>query len=1068
MDIIYHSKSLVIYFVGSLFLWIALFATCNPVPTDIKREFSNIPDRVDFNLHVRPILSDRCYSCHGPDQNKREASLRLDVEGNATSILPSGHVAFSAKRVNRSEAIQRIMSDDTELIMPPIESNLFLTNREKAILVKWVEQGAEWKKHWSYLPIQDVPVPESKNNWTQFNEIDHFIQNKLEEKELEPNPEADKSLLLRRVSMDLTGLPPSLDELDRFQENKDPNAFTQQVDRLLESPHYGERIAMEWMDVSRYADSHGLHADGWRYMHPWRDWVIKSFNQNKPYDEFILEQLAGDLLPKATRDQKLATAFHRNHSMTAEGGAIDEEWRLEYVFDRVNTTATAFLGMTLECARCHDHKFDPLAQKDFYALGAFFNNIKEVGMTGDDGNFGPSLLLPSSEQELALSKISEKIKIEQEKKKLLVTEIEAIQKLINPKPPKDFAIYLPLNRQGGSKDRIVDNNKNTRSSEGLEFISERNKTFANFDDQYDDLFIQKKGLYEIEDEFSFAIWIKTNQQGPIKTQTIVGNSGEKNTFWRGWDFYLDENNRLNVRLIHSLPHNYIHLQSAKQITLNEWTHVGFSYDGLADADGIRIYINGTKQPGVVQYNKLYKSIHPVASGHHKKTDRALNIGQSGRAFSGEYGIFLGQMDDLYLFNRELTNIEFRLLFDSTKDSENLQELNQHRISSHPKIQSIEKSMRQLVAEKTKIYEEIEEVMVLEEMPEPRTMHLLNRGQYDQPLEEVKPDIPKALGEFPDDFTRDRLGLAKWIIQDENPLTARVLVNRYWQMIFGKGLVSTPEDFGSQGRLPTHPQLLDWLASYFVDSGWDLKALLRKIVTSYTYRQQTLKSSAQMEQDPLNDYLWRYPGDRYPAEFIRDNALSASGLLVKDIGGKSVKPYQPDGLWIELGNFSHILLNYKKDTLDDLYRRTLYTFIRRTSPPPAMTVFDVPTRDVCKVKRELTSTPLQSLVLLNDPTYIEASRVLAHKVIRTKNTVKEQIEDAFRSLTSRKPELEELEILENLYKDLKKSYITDPSKAKKLMKVGDWKFKDPINYPETAAMTMVVNTILNHDDTFHRR
>ncbi len=1051
-------------------LTIVIIASCNSVPEDVQQAYETIPAQIDFNRHVRPILSDRCYNCHGPDENKREASLRLDQQSGAFGKLPSGNKAFAPNSIGKSAVVERILHKDPEIMMPPPESHLSLTNKEKAILIKWIKQGAKWKKHWAYLPVENPSLPLiSESSWEQWNETDHFIQKKLEENNLVPKPLADQSIRLRRIFMDLTGLPPSIEDLDRFLSSNEPTAsFEQEVDRLLASEHYGERLAMEWMDVARYADSHGMHADGWRYMHPWRDWVIKAFNANMPFDQMIIEQLAGDLLPNANDDQKLATAFHRNHAMTAEGGVIDEEFRLEYVFDRTNTTATAFLGMTMECARCHDHKFDPIAQKEFYEMAAFFNNIKELGMTGDDGNYGPSLMLLNEDQKLKFQSLQASYDKVQSDLNLLKNEVNQIKEFLDKPLLSSPTIHVPFDwvDQMG-KEYLVDRFPKVTASEGVEFITNENRRIAKFENQYDQLFIKGHGQYEIYDPFSISLWINTGKADETKKQTLIGNAGNKNNFWRGWDFYLDEKNRLNVRLIHSLPHNYIHVRSEEAIPVGVWKQVGLAYNGLGKADGIKLYIDGRPVLKIIEFDQLYKSILTVASGDHKPEDRPLRIGQSNRAFTGENGIFIGMLDDLYIFSNQISDLEMNRLFGGHAQEADDKLKHHHAFLNNIKVKSLRNELRSILKNKTILLNDIEEVMVLEEMSIPRTMYILNRGSYEQPLDPVEPGIPKVLGDFPENLPKNRLGLAHWITDDSNPLTARVVVNRYWQMMFGQGLVHTPADFGSQGSLPTHPELLDWLANYFVKSGWDLKALLKKIVTSYTYNQQSGISKIASEKDPLNEYLSCFPKYRYPAEMIRDNALAASGLLVAKIGGKSVKPYQPDGLWIELGNFSHKLLTYKQDSLDDLYRRTLYTFVRRTSPPPALTVFDLPNRDVCKVKRELTQTPLQSLVLLNDPTYVEAARVMAADVLATSENKTEQIIIAFRKLTSRYPDETELSVLLNLYEESAASYAKNPEKADELLVVGEWPYQPSSDKSSHAALSLVINTIINHDDTFQK-
>lgn len=1064
-------------------LSLSLSACGHDLPPEVAEAYRQLPAEVDFNLHVRPLLSDRCYQCHGPDEAKREAGLRLDEENMAYAKLESGLRAFVPGKTSKSEAIQRILSADPEEMMPPPDANLTLSAQEKAVLIKWVEQGAEWKDHWSFIPIEKPAIPKVKDRaWSQVNPVDHFIQQRLEREGLEPASPAGKERLLRRVSLDLTGLPPTLEEIDAFLADESADAYERVVDRLLASPAYGERMAMEWMDVARYADSHGMHADGWRSMSAWRDWVIKAFNENMPYDQFIIWQLAGDLLPGAAREQKLATAFHRNHAMTAEGGAVDEEFRLEYVFDRTNTTATAFLGLTMECARCHDHKYDPISQEEYYQLSAFFNNVKELGMTGDDGNYGPMLILPSPATEARLAELDEKIEQTQQELEATQEEVVAsaafIKKLNRLEAPMDYAGYFPFDRIAEKKKYVsgqqksitqyfVDGNEKSSAQKNSRVTEGKFGQALQFTGDYDEVYLHDLGDIELNEPFSVSMWINTTKREAGKTQVLIGNAGDKNNFWRGWDLFLDSLNQLSFRLIHSLPHNYLQRTTSETIPLNTWTHVAFTYDGSAKAAGVQFFIDGRPVESDIRFDRLNKTTRTIGSGANEPANRPLRVARSYRAFTGEGGIFKGAIDEIKCYNRSLSRLEVAALTGKSTDDE--RSLNAHFARREARVEKKWTELHRLVLEKAMILDTVEEIMVMEEMPSPRTAHVLGRGQYDQPGDPVQPGTPQRVLPFPDDLPPDRLGLAQWLTSPRNPLTARVTVNRYWQLYFGKGLVETPQDFGSQGALPTHPQLLDWLASRFVESGWDLKQLHKLIVMSYTYRQSSTTNDELREADPYNHLLARGPSHRLPAEMIRDNALAASGLLVSKIGGPSVKPYQPEGLWIELGNFSHKLLRYKRDTADALYRRTLYTFVRRTSPPPALTIFDLPSRDVCKVKRENTNTPLQALVLLNDPTYVEVARVLAEKMQRDGGEgLDDRLRFAFRRLSGRSPSGQELDIFRQMYEDEKQKFATDRQGAEELLSVGEYPIDRTLEPQETAALTMVVSMMINHDETYMKR
>jgi hypothetical protein len=1050
------------------------------VPEEVAQAAEKVPDEVDFNLHIKPILSDRCFACHGPDKNTREADLRLDNAAGAFAALSSGNgKAIVPGSLHTSELIRRILSEDPEEQMPPANSNLVLTPEEKATLIKWIDQGAEYKPHWAFIPPQKPEVPEVPNKaWKIHNAIDNFVLAALPSKGLSQAPEADKERLLRRVTMDLTGLPPTIAEIDAFLHDKSPNAYEKVVDRLLKTDAYAERMAMEWLDVARYADSHGMHADGWRMMWPWRDWVIKAFKNNMPYDQFSTWQIAGDLLPNATKEQILATAFNRNHPMTAEGGVIDEEFRLKYVFDRTNTIGTAYLGLTVECAQCHDHKFDPITQKNYYSLSAFFNNVKELGMTGDDGNYGPMLLLPDEKTEKEIALLDEKIAAKEKELALSAAKAEAIVQFISNTLPKNnkrgMEVYLPfekvvtVTKKDKNKELQFDGLPLVTSSGTPEAVKGKVGNALLFTDEYDEVFIKEKGNYELHESFSVGMWVNTAKKEKDKTQTLLGNTGNKNNFWRGWEFYLDSTNHLSLRLIHSLPHNFLHVRTTQEIPLNTWTHVAFSYNGSGKASGVSLYINGKKATTAIPYDRLYKSIKTIDDVKHLSQIRPLKVGRSYRAFTGEFGIFKGMIDEIYLYNRTLTSLEIGRLAhtDALLESNSQQE---YITSQSEDYQTIEQELAALRQAKVKLVNDVPEIMVMEEMPKPRPAFVLNRGQYDAPKEQVQPATPESVLSFPDNLPKNRLGLSKWLFDAKNPLTARVTVNRYWQLFFGKGLVKTAHDFGNQGNLPTHPQLLDYLAVSFRESGWDVKKLMKLIVMSATYRQSSKADKETQAIDTENLYLARGPQYRLPAEMIRDNALAASGLLVSWVGGESVKPYQPEGLWTEKNNFSHMLFDYVPSKGDSLYRRSMYSFIRRTSPHPAMIAFDATARDVCMVKREITNTPLQALVLLNDPQFVEAARVMAVRVQKEAGTeLEKQLELAFRLTTGRKPRNKETDLLKDLYQSQYTRFSKNSKQADELLQVGEYRQEPNLDKTKTAALAIVASTLINHDESYMKR
>lgn len=1066
-----------VHLIATFFFLLALTSCSLSLPEDVETAYQELPKTVDFNFHIKPILSDRCYACHGPDENTRKANLRLDLEQVAFSKLESGNRAFVSGKPSNSASVERILSDEPEIQMPPPDSHLSLSAVEKAMIVKWIEQGAKWKDHWAFIKPVKAKVQESKSTqWPIKNPIDNFVQQSLSQKGFEPSPEADKERLLRRVSMDLTGLPPAIKEIDAFVGDKSSDAYEKVVDKLLATDAYAERLAVDWMDLSRYADSHGLHADGWRLMWPWRDWVIDSFKENRPYDQFVTWQLAGDLLPNATKEQKLATAFNRNHPMTAEGGAIEEEFRLNYVWDRSETVGTALMGLTVACARCHDHKFDPISQKDYFQMAAFFNNVKELGMTGDDGNYGPMLTLPDEQTDKKLKTLEKYLKEKEDELHLTKKELQDLNSYVAQLPAdiskKRLIGHYPfdkINKKGTNY--IVDDNAKVTSSKAPEIVPGKKGNAFVFTGEYDEVYLRNTPNFELTDKFSASLWMNTTKREKGKTQQLLGTTGEKNNFWSGWDFYLDSLNHLNARLVHSLPHNYIQVRSKDSIKVNKWKHVAFTYDGSGKAKGLNLYVNGKKTETTIPYDRLYKSIKTLDNTVHRVETRPVQVAKSYRKYTGENGIFKGTIDDIRVYSRTLAALEVANMAEAEEivQYQKKELLTEYWIEQSPEVGKIEKELKTRRKEWLDLMMPVPEIMVMEEMPEKRKAYAYDRGDYEQPMYEVGANTPEALPAFSEDYPKNRLGLAQWIFSEENPLTARVTVNRYWQMIFGKGLVTTPQDFGVQGALPTHPELIDWLAVDFEKSGWDVKALLKTMVMSHTYRQSSKSTEILNEKDPTNIYLARSNSYRLPAEMIRDNALAASGLLVQHVGGESVKPYQPGNLWIEKNSFSHKLLNYKESEGDSLYRRGLYTFIRRTSPHPAMTVFDAPSREVCIVKRENTNTPLQALVLMNDTQFVEASRVLAERMQKEGGiSLDDQISYGFRLAISRHPKDEETSVLKDLFKSQTERFNKNPKEARKLLSVGKKELDLSLVNNKTAALTMVAHTILNHDETYMKR
>jgi len=1012
-----------------------------------------LPDIVDYNLHIRPILSDRCYVCHGPDANARQAGLRLDEEDGAkTTMLASGGYAVVSGSTRKSHLYERIRSKNPEHQMPPPESNLSLSDDEIALIARWIDQGAQWKPHWSFLPPRVQPLPPVHQDDWPTNDIDYFVLSRLEQEGLTPSLEAMRGPLLRRVTFDLTGLPPTLEEMDNFLADSSSNAYDKVVDRLIASPAYGEHMASTWLDISRYADTHGYQNDRDRYVWPWRDWVISAYNQNMPFDQFGTWQIAGDLLVDATIEQRMATTFNRHHRQTNEGGSIEEEFRTEYVADRVNTVGSAFMGLTLECARCHDHKYDPITQKNYFGLFSFFNNIDESGQTSHFTRAVPvpAMDLPDDDHQNDLDQLRHAI-ISAEQVVKNLTE-DARMRFATWDPSKwmnseatpllscgfERMIGDQLLCNGGKKGTAVFMPTVVGGHEGnaMAFDGESGFSFVNV------------GNFRRTDPFSVSLWVHPSEEtGMIihRTQAAL-DAGS-----RGWELALSDG-YLIAQLSHMWPENALRIQSVDTIPMDQWTHIAMSYDGSSQATGLHLSINGLSANVDIIRNGLTRSID------YEELEVPLQVAYRFR----DSGLRAGAIDELQLFDRRLFDFEIARLAgrqDLPLDQDDLfQWYLEHQESSWQEAKATLIGLRE---EYDVLLNEIPEIMVMEEMEEPRQAFILSRGQYDEKGDPVEPHTPESILAFPDHLPSNRLGLAQWLFSPDHPLTARVAVNRYWQNYFGQGIVSTPEDFGRQGALPTFPELLDHLSAVFMASGWDIKAMQRLIVLSSTYRQQSEVTSELLALDPENEFLARGPRLRLTTEMIRDQALAVSGLLDPKLGGAPVKPYQPAGLWKQKSD-----VNYDQGTGSDLYRRTLYTFFKRTSPPPSLITFDLPTRDHCVLRRQRTTTPMQALVLLNDPQYVEAARHLAARMLGMA-TLEQQIELGFRALTGRSPSPSETETLRTMYREQVEIFDQNPHQALSLLEVGE-SIVDPDLHPvQWAALTMVANALFSFDESIRK-
>ena len=997
----------------AVFGWIAITsATAVPAAT--------LPP-VDFNRDIKPLLSDRCFSCHGPDQGKRVGKMRLDTEDGARPKL--------------AELVKRVTSDDTAKRMPPAWSGAAkLSPREIDVLTRWVAEGGQWKKHWSFIPPERQPLPLKADSF-----IDAWVLDRLNREGLKPSPEADKRTLIRRVSFDLTGLPPKPAEVNDFLHDGSPAAYEKVVDRLLASPAYGERMAERWLDAARYADTNGYQTDGERYMWRWRDYVIDAFNRNTPYDRFTIDQLAGDLLPNPTFEQVLATGFNRNHRGNGEGGIIPEEYAVEYVVDRADTTSTVWMGLTLGCARCHDHKYDPFKQREFYQLFAYFNNVPERGKAFKYGNSPPVIPAPTVAQQAELATFDRKLA--QAEKRLADVQPSLAkaqpdwERGLAKTPDTDWApsgrslaVYLPL--KGDMRGEIHPDPPRAEQYRDLMAngpVEVQKPAPGRIEPVQRDGFVEVGDVanFGFYDSFTFSAWIQ-----PTAAAGTIISRGKDEFEGQGISLCLHDGH-LQANLVQRWLDDGGRIESEETVQLNRRSHVMLTYDGTRVADGIRLYLDGKPLKVKVQLDDLNQSFD---------TKQPLRIG------AGLGKRFQGAITDVRVYRTALTpdNAALLAVAETPRQIANLpagrrtpeqsEKLRRCYLSGNPAVEEVDR----LRAQRQAMVNSFPTSMVMRDNPVPRETHILLRGAYDHPGDKVVPGVPAVLPAMRKGAPNNRLGLAQWIVDPSNPLTARVAVNRFWQMYFGTGLVKTVEDFGSQGEVPSHPELLDWLAIEFVQNGWNVKALQKTIVMSATYRQSSKITPELLQRDPENRLLARGPRLRLPAEMVRDQALAISGLLVSKIGGPSVKPYQPPGLWKELSGGE----DYRPDTGEGLHRRSLYTFWKRTSPPPMMMNVDSSAREACTVREAKTNTPLQSLNLMNDPTFLEASRALAQRVMAEGGSTPEQrIAYAFELATSRGPKQRELDILVSSYR-----YYLDTLQT------------------ELAAYSTVASLILNLDET----
>jgi hypothetical protein len=1015
---------------------------------------------VEFNRDVRPILSDKCYLCHGPDAKAKHIPLRLDHEDTAKAALPDGKRAVAEGHPEESEMIHRITAPNPGMRMPPSYSGLKLTGEQIATLRTWIAQGAKWQKHWAFIPPVRPPLPVVKDaSWAR-NPIDNFVLARLEREGLATAPEADRATLLRRVTLDLTGLPPTPAELDAFLNDKSPAAYEKVVDRLLASPRYGERMAYTWLEAARFADTNGYQYDGGRDMWRWRDWVINAFNRNEPYNQFVLEQLAGDMLPNATLDQKIASGFNRNHRINTEDGIIPEEYAVEYVIDRVDTTSSAFLGVTLGCARCHNHKYDPFTQKEFYQIYAYFNNVPELGRGMKYGNSPPVIAAPTPRQQAALHGLDERMQLIKgdlrQHAKVLDHAQTSWERQLREDVPQFWA---------PSRDLVAsftfDKKEGLQPSGGeVPFVRSNLGRAVSFDGKaYLNTGIVPK--LDVDDAFTISTWIYSDApDGSIVTQMVDSPKG------KGYGVHADHG-KVQVDLTGVWESDALRVETEDTLAAQRWHHIAVTYDGSKTAEGLHVFVDGESSKLKVLADTLYRPYRNAGKGF----EQPLRIG----AGWGPERRFRGQIDDTYLYSRVLSGDELLALGVGEsiatlahKPAAERTQVERQALrwsfldsAAPPRFGEDWRNLSTLKEDEEKLKRTFPTVMVMQEMPTPRQTHLLARGAYDMPGEVVQPGVPAVLPALRAGVPNNRLGFARWVADPGNPLTARVMVNRFWQMYFGTGIVKTVEDFGSQGEWPSHPELLDYLATKFVRSGWDMKAMQKLIVTSATYRQSSKANPELLARDPENRLLARGPRIRLPAEMVRDQTLAVAGLLVEKIGGPSVKPYQPAGLWKEISMQG---LDYDQGHGEDLYRRSLYTYWKRTVAPPMMTSFDAATRENCEVRASRTDTPLQALNLMDGEQFLEAARFLGQRMMKEGGSdADSRLRYGFRLALERFPSAAELDVLRRSLR-FHMDYFSNPQRAKEYLAVGDSPSDPKLNPTELAAYASVGSLLFNLDET----
>ncbi len=1065
-----------------------IVASQNRPPSDSENA-GDIPHaNIDFNNDIRPILADKCFHCHGPDEHSRKADLRLDTKEGAFADL-GGYFAIKPGDAEDSEIVHRLFEDDPDSIMPPPEFHKPLSKEEKRKIVAWVNAGAEWKGHWSFEAIAKPEPPKVDGideAWSR-NPIDSFILAGMQSKGLQPNPEADRYSLARRAALDIIGLPPTPEQLKQFLDDSSEDAYSAYVDRLLDSVHYGEHQARFWLDAARYGDTHGMHLDNYREMWAYRDWVINAFNDNQSFDQFSIEQLAGDLFDNPTVDQLVATGFNRNHITTAEGGAIPAELAMRYMVDRTETMSTVYLGLTTGCAACHDHKYDPISQKDFYSLAAFFGNGTDPAMDGNRTDHYPTLVMPKAEHEKEWSSLNQK------RSKLLTRHRETLDKqksgiaswwderqqgvLEHPVDASDLALYLPLDHfeSGKTKAVVAGESKQISIGKGKPAKQHPHGPRGLRFEEPSGIAIPMDTPFHPNSPATISFWVRTPEKIVNLDLLRMDHPGKKEEKVpaTGWTINCSGRGGITASVIDGKGTAMRNLMPAETpLKSRSWQHVAIRYGGGEANRSIHFFVDGERRHGR-QPSAAFSQTKEFA----EHLPRLLKVGNNAPT---------GGISDVRIFSRALADEEMGLLaneFELRKLSKSgtafaqLDKEEQALISKLFAFQSDTEATnlnRQIMALQPRyeyLYARNPTTQVYQEKEKPAMTHIRIRGEYDKLGESVSANTPDLLPQLEADGSPNRLDLAKWLFQPEHPLTARVTVNRIWQSVFGTGIVKSAGDFGILGEKPTHPELLDYLASRYIESGWDTKALIRLLVTSATYRQSSHRDEEMLASDPENRYLSVGPRRRLDAEVIRDQVLAVSGILDRTVGGQSVKPYQPAGVWKPVAFAGSNTREFKQDSVEKIHRRSVYTFWKRTAHHPALAAFNAPNREECSVVRERTNTPLQALVLLNDVQHIEAARVLAETLLKKHGADpgarRALLDEAFLRVVGHPADEADRVDLLSLLEVARNQYLSAPKEAEKLHQVGDLPHRQELKSEDVASWTLLINALMNRDDVINQ-